>query len=565
MKDFFQTINKLYNPKLIIVYIIVFIIIRIPAFQIIPDYLNLQAIESAQDYILRLLSIVIGFSSFILTLLLVVYNNLSKKIRRYSFEFIFDNPWIKLTFNLFCGSLIFISLSLFTAKISTPNTVITLLYFSSFITFTNLFIQFPLIILSIKYSNSYANIKKLISAVNQTDIDNLYKPDAANEIYVLEILEKNKLIQLKDFGVLAIKDNDWGLPQTIINGLYEKLIEPLSNQTEAQILQKNVYAFNFICKHFKKVSIEESDDITINVLLNNLIRTQFHFVRKEIRELRQNPIDENLLDTYRLLIISNEHYNLQPYLLRSAIEIISEHIKSWKYTDEQVPTTGYYRANPAFREKNYTSTIEKNYWFYLNNELPDLLFKPLEWAIENKNKNVYEYFNWKLHSLLDNIADSKSLTQFQEEDLFEKYSYKARRLVDFAIGNGIYENLDFYSHLQIERWIVEKKKYGFSSLHEFSFLITKLNNSNKLPLYLLDDYFMVGRSIAYKDIELKTKQDVISEIIEDGFIMLDNPKTIEYVKIELIKQLKWMNNFLDDDDLLPVKLTFSEKINALPR
>ena len=82
MKDFLQTISRLYNGKIIIAFILVFFIIQIPFFQTIPDFFNLYKIESAESYILKLLSIVIGFSSFILTILLVIYNSFSKKIRR---------------------------------------------------------------------------------------------------------------------------------------------------------------------------------------------------------------------------------------------------------------------------------------------------------------------------------------------------------------------------------------------------------------------------------------------------------------------------------------------------
>lgn len=106
------------------------------------------------------------------------------------------------------------------------NTILTLLYFSSFITFGNLFIQFPLIILCIKHSNSFDTIKDLISKVSEHDMDNLYNPSSANNFRFIDDIEKNRIIQLKDIGISAIKENDWGLPQTILNDLYDKLIIP---------------------------------------------------------------------------------------------------------------------------------------------------------------------------------------------------------------------------------------------------------------------------------------------------------------------------------------------------
>ena len=82
MNNFFKILSSLYSWKSILAVLLIFLISRISALQITPDYLNLGKIESPQSYILRLLSIVIGFSSFILTILLLIYNSFSKKIKR---------------------------------------------------------------------------------------------------------------------------------------------------------------------------------------------------------------------------------------------------------------------------------------------------------------------------------------------------------------------------------------------------------------------------------------------------------------------------------------------------
>ena len=173
-----------------LVFLATFLVIRIPSLQIIPDFLKLGKIEFPQSYILRLLSIVIGFSSFILTILILVYNTFSKKIKRNSFDFVLDNPWIKITFSLFSSSLVFIFLVLLTLNISNKNTIITLIYLSSFLAFSNLLIQFPLLILSIKHSNSYEVIKKLIDNIDKKDLKNLHNPQSINEKNLIEILEK---------------------------------------------------------------------------------------------------------------------------------------------------------------------------------------------------------------------------------------------------------------------------------------------------------------------------------------------------------------------------------------
>lgn len=564
MKDFLQTIYRLFDRRLIIFFSALFLFIHIPEIQIIPDYFKFQKIESAESYILRLLSIVIGFSSFILTILLVVYNTLSKKIRRNSFDFIFDNKWIKFTFTLFCGSLIFISSAVLTINISSINTIITLLYFSSFITFINLLLQFPLIILCIKHSSSYSTIKDLINKVEKRDIENLYDPyNCSDDTYVIENLEKNRIIQLKDIGVSAIKDNDWGLPQTILNDLYKKLISSLSKETEDKIVFHNVYTYNFISRHFKKVAIEESDEITINVLLNNLINTHLHFAKHEIRVIRNNPIDENIIDLYRLIIDNNSFYNLQPYLLNKVSKIISEHIKSTKYSDEEISTSDYRFQNKKLNT-HFEIQVLDHYWFYLKNQLPDILFKTLEYAIEKNNKNVYSNFDWHIQSLLSTISNSESLTQHQQNDIFDQYSYKARRITDFAMEKGIFRDIIFYSNSQIEDWIINNKKYGFSALYDFSYLLTKLNSRNHLYKDYIDDYFMIARSISSKKIDPEIKLKVIRVIIEDCFKILENDKSENYVKDEITRQLKWLNDYLErEEDLNELRGEFSIKIESL--
>jgi hypothetical protein len=564
MKDFLQTISRLYNGKIIIAFILVFFIIQIPLFQIIPDFFNLYKIESAESYILKLLSIVIGFSSFILTILLVIYNSFSKKIRRNSFDFILDNPWIKFTFTLFCGSLIFISLSVFFVYISSINTIITLLYLSSFVTFGNLFIQFPLIILSIKHSNSFDTIKELINKIDDNDTDNLFNPTNKDDVYLIEHLEKNRIIQLKDIGISAIKDNDWGLPQTILNDLYFKFIDKLDKNTQDKKLYHNIYAYSFIIRHFKKIALEESDDITINVILHNLLRIHSHFAKNEIRDIRNNPIDENIKDLIRLLIENNSFHNLQPYLLTKLEAIIGEHINSMKYSDVEVPTSDY-----IFSQKNFDYQVgdkkAKNYWFYIKNELPDIYFKALEHSIEKNNKNVYSYFNWKLHSLLDKITNSKTLTESQENEIFQQYSYKARQITDFAIQHKIYRNIEFYSIHQIENWLEKDKKYGFNALYDLSYLLKKLNKVKNLYNDHIDDYFMIARRISTnKNFNIDTKLRVLKIIVDDGFNVLNDENSEKYVKDEIIKQLKWINGYFETEkDLKELNEEYAIIINEL--
>ena len=318
-----------------------------------------------------------------------------------------------------------------------------------------------------------------------------------------------------------------------------------------------------MARHFKKIAIEEFDEITTNVLLNSLLKSHTHLAKKEIRHIRNNPIDETIQDLIRLLIENNSYYSLQPYLLNQLTKVIEEHIDSVKYSDEILPTSDYIFKQENFDYSSRNETIN-NYWFYLKNDLPDLFFKPLEHSIEKNNKNVFSYFCWNIQSLINKISNSKYLTESQENDIFQEYSYKARRIIDLAIDNNIYRNIEFYSHIQVESWIINNKKYGFSALYDISYFLTKLNNTNNLYREHIDDYFMIARSLSTKKIDKELKQKVINQILQDGFEIYNNKKTTEFVKKEMIRQFKWLNGYFErEKDLIKLKQEYSEKINNL--
>ena len=564
LKKLFETFFKLYNIKIIIIFIVIFVLSHIPLFQIIPDFFNLNLIESKESYYLTLLSIIIGFSSVILTIILVVYGAFSKKIKRNSIDFILDNDWIKLAFSIFISSLLFVSLSLLTLRLSTPSSTITLIYISSFIAFFSILIQFPLVVLSLKHSNSYEQIERLINSITDKDTSNLLSPSKIeDESKIIDILERNKIIQIKDIGVFAIKDNDWSLPQSILNDLFDKLIKPLTKETDKKNLNENVYAFSFVCNHFKKVIVEETDYVTIKVLLNVLYRTHIHFAKSKIRIIRNNPIDENLKDLCRLIVENNNFYNIQPYLLRNAIILINEHVNSIEYSDDELPTMDYNLDNLKDKDKEVDEVV-RNYWFYVTHELPDIFFEILEHAIEKNNKNIYAYFEWQLHSLMGNIYNSNPLTEHQKNSIFRDYSFKASRITDLAIKNNIYEHIYPISEIQIEQWIVDNRKQGIRSLYDFAFFVERLNVLDKLTRTYIDDLFMIGRRLSSRKMDVERKVEAFKIILEYGFGLYENVESSVSVKTELTRQLKWLNGYLkDNDELTELKDEYSDKIDAL--
>ena len=114
--------------------------------------------------------------------------------------------------------------------------------------------QFPILILTVKYSSSYEIINKLIDKIEIDDLKELYEPNNEEGTNALEKLEKNRLIQIKDIGIISIKENDWVLPQRILNDLFDKLISPIESNFTKNNIEIHINAYNFISRHFKKSS-----------------------------------------------------------------------------------------------------------------------------------------------------------------------------------------------------------------------------------------------------------------------------------------------------------------------
>lgn len=192
------------------------------------------------------------------------------------------------------------------------------------------------------------------------------------------------------------------------------------------------------------------------------------------------------------------------------------------------------------------------------------MFKSIEHSIIVKNKNVYSNFTWTTQKLLDKISTSNNLTDSQESNLFEMFSYKARQITDLAIENEIYYDIEFYSTLQIQKWIINKKSYGHESLlHYFNFLL-KLIAANKLTHSCIIDYFDISRNILTEKIDKEIKQTTIETIIAYSFSLVEQKNINIISKSEIIRHLKSLNESIENnEDLIEVKIKYSKRINEI--
>lgn len=561
----FVIFKKLYNYYIIIVFITIFLITYHVPVYIVPDFFNLYETEHIRNLIWSLITVTLSFTGLILTVLLVVYNFYLKSTRRNTFDFIIENPWLNILFSCFAGTIIFLLLCFAFINNGNKDIHLTSIYFALFSTVLLIFSQFPIVILSLKYSTSIDRFKKLISRISDNDINQFFQPELDDSSDFIENIEKNSIIILKDIGVNAIKDNDWVLPQRILQELYTIFIVPIKEDSSKEVLGKNLFCWVFICNHFKMPVIKNNDFITAKVILGFSKSLYISMATNRIRTFRGSSIDNFLKDFLRLVISNKEFKEIQEYILKDIIYIIKAHYESINYTDEELPTSSLLRNKSTISKVDINETI-RFYWYYINHGLFDILIDTLEIAIEEKSKATYNDFEWKFQLLFTIICDSKNLTVFQQEDAFKNIFYRIERISKIAINNGIFNNTEIVSYYQIAEWVEKDKKlYYQSSLFYYESTLQLLNKKGNISGIHLDHYFNVGRALATCNIDRKVKQDIIERILQNAINIHNYQNTSSFVKGEITYRLQWFYNgyVRKEDDLLEVKEKFQEIIDPM--
>lgn len=552
MKELIITIQKLFNYKILSGFLFIFLLISIFDIGIIPDYLNLESVKNPDSYLFALWSSIIGSSSIILTILLVVYNSTLKSIKRNSFDFILNNPWIKNIFSLFGGAFLFLSLSIFSYKSLAPNQGLTVIYIASIVTFIFIIAQFPLLILSLEYTNSNSRITSLLEAISEDDILNLYEPPETEEhMDFCELMDKNKIIMLKEIGVNAIKENDWSLPQIIINGAYNKLISPLEKSHNFKKLNSNLFAFTYICDNFKERSVDMLDYITVKVLIALLLRTHDHLADKKILNLRNNPVDKSLQSLFRLIIENNRFFNIQKDILNELNLLYNKHIESINYSDDELPTNPRSQILKRAEYKKIKFDNVNQYWTYVTNDLPDLYFEILEKSIELGNRNVYDYYSLDISSSLSAIYNSKNLTERQQDDAFEKYIEKAYSTSFKAINYDVYK-VDFFNDYQLKEWL-EKKKNVIYHIRMHALLLSRLNEKGKLSTFDIREFLFTIQLVDDLDIDKTIRVNIISIIGHYGLNIYKEKVCSDEIKESIKFAFEQQVKILSKDDYQELK------------
>lgn len=560
MKELIITIQKLFDYKILSGFLFIFLLISIFDIGVIPDYLNLKSVENPDNYLFALWSSIIGSSSIILTILLVVYSSTLKSIKRNSFDFILSNPWIKSIFSLFGGAFLFLSLSIFSYKSLAPNQGLTVIYIASIVTFIYIVAQFPLLILSLEYTNSNSRITNLLEAISEDDILNLYEPpETEDHMDFYKLMDKNKIIMLKEIGVNAIKENDWSLPQIILNGAYNKLISPLAKSHNLKKLNSNLFAFTYICDNFKERSVDMLDYITVKVLIALLFRTHDHLADKKILHLRNNPVDKSLQSLFRLIIENNRFFNIQKDILKELNLLFNKHIESISYSDDELPTNPRSYILKRAEYKKFKFDEVSQYWVYVTNDLPDLYFEILEKSIELGNRNVYDYYSLDISASLSIIYNSKNLTERQQDDAFEKYMEKAYSTSLKAINYDVYK-VDFFNDYQLKEWL-EKKKNVIYHIRMHAYLLSRLNEKGKLSTFDIREFLFTIQMVNDLDIEETLKANIISIIGNSGLDIYKEKDSSDEIKESIKFAFEQQVKILSKHDYQELKNEINKIIN----
>lgn len=561
-KSSFEFISKIYNPFAVLFSIIFFLILCFFPIKFVPDYFSLRSIENLRTFVWSLFTISLGFSGLILTVLLVAYNFYIKSTRRNTFDFIIENPWLKTIFSFFACSvslniLGFLLLGFGRERIEIP-------YFLLISTFIYIISLFPLTILSLKYSTSIARIKKITNAIDKSDILYLSNPDLFQKEKPFESIESNRIIILKDIGVNAIKDGDWMLPQKILNDLFVFVKYSFDKKNEPEI-NRSVYCFIFVCNHFFRVALKNSDHITVGVVYSNVLAIYSLLIEKKHKTLPHSNLDFFLKELCFSVIDSKDFPNIRDHMVNNICEVLEQNFSSLSYTDNELPTLSYHF------DKKYNNNSEGNpeavrYWHYLIHTHIDLLIDIIKYSITKKDERVYDHFNWNIDSFIRSSPINKSLTAFQYDTLVQEFIYKLENLVFFAIDNGQYENLDVFSHITIGSWINENKiKVYERGLFFYSRILKKLLKNSKMDYILLDNFFMIGRETFHKKIDEKSKEFVIALIFETSITLYKKRFESYRFQYELQRQIQWLYSYFDElqKPLPEIKLKYEKEIQLI--
>ncbi len=175
-----------------------------------------------------------------------------------------------------------------------------------------------------------------------------------------------------------------------------------------------------------------------------------------------------------------------------------------------------------------------------------MYFEILNKSIELNNVNVCEYYTFNVSESLANIYGSKTLTSYQQEDVFQEYMTKAYSCSIKALNTEIFK-VDFYNRNHFLEWLKNgKKTIGYLRYH--SFLLSNMEKHGKLSRYELNEFLFTIGSINKTEIDNKLKNQIIAIIANSGLDIYNQEKcskeTKESIQYAFKQQIEIFSNKL---------------------
>ncbi|MNJ95318.1 hypothetical protein D3C87_130280 [compost metagenome] len=483
--------------------------------EVFPDFFHLAEISNIRQFIWGLFTATLGFSGLMLTLLLLNYNSFVKSIKRNTLEFVLDNVYIKILFSGFI-SILFLQITSYCIFHSTNFPKYTAaLYYLILITVLYILSQIPLAILSIKYSTSIERIDRLINEIDHKDFHSVLNPNM--EDYSFEDLERNRIIMLKEFGVNAIRDGDWVLPQKIMDGLLEFLPKSLTEDCPPADTDQVLDVLIWIFTHFKRAAIKSGDHIIVSVIkrnafyiYNTLIDAKYH----RTSELRK--IDDFIKEFILSIILTKDFIEVRSDWVKNYAFVIEYSLSSFTYADTELPTDYYYYTFSRHDIATPLDAEHYQFWHYVMKSQVEILIDVLKFAIIQKDNRVYSAYHTQFQSIIFHVLKSENLTESQRRTFLNHLREKVPSLESTAIENGLVEETPIFScqimELFIDNGWIELYNY---SLFDYNRLI-RAQMKNHLPIQnVLFHMTTLGEVIIRKkNLEIMTRMTVMDTIIE---------------------------------------------------
>lgn len=565
-KSRLQLVAGLYNPFVMIGVVVLYATVYYFPVHFVPDYWHISEIENIRAFIWNLLSVTLGFSGLILTLLLLTYNFFVKSTKRNTLEFIFENPSLRILFSGFVSILLVQVAAYCMLNKDNAHDKYAVIYFLLILTVGYILSQLPLAILGLKYSTSIEKINKIFEDVEFSDVDYLVNSADFLEKNSIEKIEGNRIVLLKDIGLSAIKDSDWILPQKILSNMLDLIHRSKNEECPIATTEQALYLYLWLSAHFQRTAVKNSDQITVNVLNGQALNLYYFFAEHKVHDQYLiSQLDDYVKELILTIITSRDFSSIRNYWLRDYTEAMAICISSLSYTDEQLPTKHYiFNQRKALRFSSYPSY--QFFWNHLIRTQITNLVEIIEFAIEQKDKYFYDTYQWQIRHLMDKVASLKELTESQKREYLGELLYATHRLDRLALDCQLSHEPSIVTHIEIEKWARNgwTELYRPAMYHQSSLVKSLVKGEDYNSL--LDELFLLGRSICNLNNEIaeEIKDEVLDYLLDVGLKLYENRRDSAKLKYDLQYQLHWLfNSFVkQSENRKAIAEKFAERVTA---